>query len=144
MNITIIGGGKVGCSVANKMKENAKNNITLIEKQYDKCVEISEELSITVMNGDGTDPKFLAEAGIEDTDVFVIVTGNDEINLVSIEIITKLFNYEKTIVRVNNDKNKEVFEKIGADLLILPTEIMAKEITQGINNLLKEREQKDE
>lgn len=144
MNITIIGGGKLGYNLAKQVSESGKANITLIEKKYEKCLKISEELNITVINGDGTDPKFLAEAGIEDTDIFIIVTGNDEINFVSFEIVNKLFNHEKIIVRVNNVKNKEIFEKIGVDAIISPTEIMTREITLDIDNLIKEREQENE
>lgn len=144
MDITIIGGGKVGFNVAKQVSEDEKTNITLIEKRYDKCVEISEELDITVINGDATDPKFLAEAGIEDTDMFIISTGDDEINFVSLEIISKLFNYDKIIVRVNNPKNKEIFEKVGVDTIISPTEIMTQAITLDIDHLIKERELKDD
>lgn len=144
MNITIIGGGKVGYNVAKRANEDEKANVTLIEKRYEKCVEIAENIGISVINADGTDPKALAEAGIEDTDLFIITTGNDEINFVCLEIISKLFNYEKIIVRVNNPKNREIFSKVGADIIISPTEIMTQAITLNIDNSIKERELKNE
>lgn len=144
MNITIIGGGKVGYNVAKLASEYDKANITLIEKKYDKCLEISEDLNITVINGDATNPKFLAEAGIEDTDMFIVITGNDEINFVCCEIIAKLFNYKKIIARVNNPKNKEIFEKTGIDKIISPTEILAQTITLDVDHLIKESELKDD
>ncbi len=144
MNITIMGGGKLGIDIAKKMSKIEKVGITLIEKDHEKCVEIADEINATVINGDVSNPNFLSSAGIEDTDIFIIATGIDEINFVCADIITKLFNYEKIIARVNNPKNREIFEKIGVAFIASSTEIMSDYIVGDIERLFIERSETNE
>ncbi len=144
MNITIIGGGKLGENIALNLLKNERNSITIIEKDYEKSLDLSEKLEVNILNGDASEPIFLSSAGIEDTDIFIITTGKDEINFICTEIITKLFNYERLVVRVNNPKNRQIFEKTGAHTLVYATDVIANFILEDINPFLEEREEDDE
>ena len=59
------------------------HDVTLIENNHDLCNEASSELDAMIICGSGTDAKVLKEANLEDADVFVAATGNDEVNLLS-------------------------------------------------------------
>lgn len=144
MNITIIGGGKLGENIALNMSKNAENSITVIEKDYEKSLALSERLNVNIVNGDAVDPVFLSSAGIEDTDIFVVTTGIDRVNFVCTDIIDKLFNFNRLIVRVNNPKNRELFEKSGAQTLAYVTDVMTNFIVNDINIYMKERKDKNE
>ncbi len=144
MNVTIIGGGKLGENIALNLLKNEKVSITIIEKDYEKSLDLSEELDVNILNGDATEPIFLSSANIEDTDIFIITTGKDEVNFICTEIINKLFNFDRLVVRVNNPKNRQIFDKTGAHTLVYATDVITNFILSDINPFLEESEEDDE
>ena len=66
-SVAIIGGGNVGLMLAQSL-ENLKIKTKIIEKNYNRCQRLSQELSHTlVINGDGTDLQILNEESIEES-----------------------------------------------------------------------------
>ena len=79
-NVYIAGAGNIGKSLAKKI--NNEFNTKLIEKNIEQCEQASEELDgVLVLNADAADKEFLSSEGIEDCDVFVAVTQDDESNV---------------------------------------------------------------
>jgi trk system potassium uptake protein len=118
MYVVIMGGGRVGLSLANLLIEDGYD-ITLIENHEHLCSNASLELDALVICGNGTDTKTLEEANIEDADYFVATTGNDESNLLSC-ILVKNYEVPKIIARVSNPDHEEAFIKVGIDNVISP------------------------
>ncbi|HZK60982.1 MAG TPA: NAD-binding protein, partial [Anaerovoracaceae bacterium] len=69
MNITIIGGGKVGYYLA-KTLLSYHHKVKIIELKKQICEKIANELNIPVYNGDATKIDILKEAGASNADVF--------------------------------------------------------------------------
>jgi len=70
MFLIIIGGGKVGYYLA-KTLANLKHKITVIEANKEICMNIANttnNLDISVINGDGTSINYLIDADIEYAD----------------------------------------------------------------------------
>ncbi|MFW6238488.1 MAG: potassium channel family protein [Halanaerobiales bacterium] len=130
MNIIVVGGGKVGYFLVKTLVEN--HDVTLIEIDRDVCREISNELGIPVINGDGSKLSVLRDAGASRADVMVAVSGRDQDNLVTCQIAEKKFSGIRTIARVNNPKNKKAFEKLGVDISISSTSIIAQLIEEEV------------
>lgn len=118
MYIVIMGGGRVGLNLASKLIENG-NDVTVIEKNEDLCSNAAAELDALVICGNGTDTKILKEANIEDAEVFVAATGNDEANLLS-SILVKDYSNSKVIARVSDPSHEEAFQKVGIDSVVSP------------------------
>jgi len=142
LNIVIIGGGKVGYYLVKTLTESGRHNITLLEKDAERCSDIAEELDCLVIRADGTDINALAQAGVDDADVLVAVSGQDQDNLVACQIAKTKYGITKTIARVNNPKNHEVFKLLGVDGTVSSTGIIAQfiegELTSGdIHTLLR-------
>lgn len=133
MKIIIIGGGKVGYYLIKTLKQR-KHEITLIEKDKDICNKISEQLDIDVICGDGTDINVLKDADIDIADVVAAVTGKDEENLVVCEMAKINFNIQKTIARVNNPKNENVFKSLGVDNTVCSTQVISNLIEWEFEN----------
>ncbi|MDD2665444.1 MAG: NAD-binding protein [Methanocellales archaeon] len=117
MYIVIVGGGRIGTFLASTLSKEGEE-VALIESDRDICQNLAEKLNILVINGDGTDAKYLEDAGVKKADVFVAVTGEDKVNLVSCQMAKKNFNVPLTIARVNEPKNESVFEGLGIDVAI--------------------------
>lgn len=120
MKIIVIGGGKVGYYLIKTVME--KHDVVLIESDINTCEKISNELGIPVIHGDGSELSVLMDAGVSEADVLVALTGRDQDNLVSCQVLNNNFSDIRTIARVNNPKNKKVFEDLNiADVVISST-----------------------
>lgn len=118
MYIVIMGGGRVGLSLADRLIKHGYD-VTIIESNEELCDIASTELDAMVIHGNGTDTKTLEEANIEDADVFVASTGNDESNLLS-SILVKEYMTGQIIARVSDPDHEEAFKKVGIDKVISP------------------------
>ena len=122
--VIIVGGGKVGFYLAKHLIER-RYEVTLVEKDADRATWIEHQLgSVSVMVGDGDEVAFLATTGIERAGVFVAATGDDEDNLVACQLAKAKFAVPRTIARVNNPMNVNVFTALGIDVPVSATELL--------------------
>lgn len=141
MYIIIVGGGKVGYYLA-KTLLSYKHKVVVIEPVKEMCEKVANELNIPVCNGDGTTIDILTEMNVSKADIFIAVTGRDEDNLIACQLAKRNFGVKRTIARVNNPKNIQVFERLGVDIAVSSTSIIADLIEQevdysGMKTLLK-------
>ena len=116
-SVTIIGGGNVGLMLAQNL-EKTNMKIKIIERDYKRCIELTENLKNTlVINGDGSNFELLQEERINESDVVVSVTNNDEKNLLC-SLLAKQMGVAKVITRVSKIANVRLFEKVGIDVAI--------------------------
>jgi trk system potassium uptake protein len=131
MYILVVGGGKVGYYLT-KVLVNEGYEILLIEKNPKKVLVYAERFGSVVLEGDGAELTTLEAAGAARADVVVAVTGDDEDNLVICQTAKRLFNVPRTIARVNNPKNEEIFKKLGIDVTVSSTNLILSVIEQEI------------
>ena len=135
MFILIVGGGKVGTYLARGLLKQ-QHEVVVIEKDSRKAQMMTNllEADIAVV-GDGCDPNVLLQAGVARADVVVADTGDDEDNLVVV-LITKKHSKARCIARVNNPKNKMIFESLDSEqpvIVISSTEIILDIIDDRVN-----------
>ena len=118
MYVIIMGGGRVGLSLANLLIDDGYD-ITLIDGNESLCAEVAAELDALVICGNGTNSKLLEETNIEDADFFIATTGNDEANLLSCILVRK-YDVPNIIARVSNPDHEEAFKEVGIDNVISP------------------------
>jgi trk system potassium uptake protein len=137
MFIIIVGGGKVGTYLARGLIKQ-QHEVVVIEKDAKKAQLMTNTLETDVaIVGDGCDPNVLMQAGIARADVVVADTGDDEDNLVVV-LIAKKHSKARCIARVNNPKNKLIFESLDTAkpvTVISSTEIILAHIDDRLNNL---------
>jgi len=124
VNVVIVGGGKVGYYLAKTLLSKG-HDVSLIEKNEERCRRIAEEFDILAINGDGTNIYDLADADTDSADVVTAVTGSDEENLVVYQMAKRKFGVARTVARINNPKNERVFKELGVDAAISSTSIIA-------------------
>jgi trk system potassium uptake protein len=134
--VIVVGGGKVGTYLARALIAQ-DHEVVVIEKVAKKAQMMANLLETDVtMVGDGCDPLVLDQAGIKRADIVVADTGDDEDNLV-VCLITKKHSKARCIARVNNPRNKLVFESIDREspiTLISSTEVILEAINQHVNS----------
>jgi trk system potassium uptake protein len=131
MYIVIIGGGSIGYHLSKELL-NEGHEVLVLDKDSTKCERFEDELGSMCMRGDGCEVATLAEAGVSRADVFIAVTNGDEDNLISCQIAKHKFHVPKTIARVSNPKNEEIFRKLGVDRTIAVTNLIMKHIEEEI------------
>lgn len=132
MNIVIIGGGKVGYYLA-KMLLSFHHKISMIEMKREVCEKLADELNIPVFHGDATKIDILKSSDTSKADIVIAVTGQDEENLIACQLAKNNFRVGKTIARVNNPKNTNVFLKLGVDIPVSSTKVITDLIEQEVD-----------
>ncbi len=146
MFIIIVGCGKLGYYLAKTLAPH-RHRLVLIEEDPDMCQKIGGELTglgITLIHGDGTSSSALREADITAADMLIAVTGHDQNNLVACQLAKNYFGVPRTIARVNNPKNINVFRSLGVDSVVSSTAYIADLIEhevdwEGINRMLSQK-----
>ncbi len=134
MYVVVIGVGRVGKDLIDILLDEG-HDIVIIEADEKVSSKIAEQYDVLVIRGDATDLKTLGDANINDADAFVAVTGDDNTNLVACQLAKKLYNVKKTVARVNDPKNEEVFLKLGIDRVISTTRASAIYIKNEVSDM---------
>jgi trk system potassium uptake protein TrkA len=131
MYIIVVGGGKVGFHLAKELIE-ANHEVLVIEQDAVKAKEIAESLGDIVMDGDGCEASVLEKAGTARADMMLAVTGDDEDNLVACQVAKQRFNVPRTVARINNPNNEEIFQKLEVDITVSATSAIMAHIEQEL------------
>ncbi|MFN8619704.1 MAG: TrkA family potassium uptake protein [Chloroflexota bacterium] len=131
MYVIVVGGGKVGYYLTKELLA-AGHELVLLEKDGRRARQIADEVGSIVLNRDGCEGKHLEEAGANRAGIVAAVTGDDEDNLVVCQMAKHHFDVPRTIARVNNPRNEELFRHLGVDEIISPTRMALAAIEQDI------------
>ncbi|MFV8782886.1 Trk system potassium transporter TrkA [Microbulbifer sp. SA54] len=116
--ITIAGGGNIGLRLAHKLEN--RYSVKIIEQDHDRCIFLSEELSnCIVLHGSASDQDLLLEENIEDTDVFLALTNDDEANIMS-SLLAKRLGARKVMTLINNRAYVDLVQGGDIDIAISP------------------------
>src|ERR671930_1584493 len=117
MFLVVVGGGKVGVSVARTLLA-LNHEVAIVEQDRARFERLEGEFQHRAIYGDGTELFVLERAGIRrPPDIVVAVTGDDEDNIVICQMAREHYGVEKVIARVNDPRNQEHFDLLG----IMPT-----------------------
>jgi len=131
MYVIVAGGGKVGFYLAKELVQQG-NEVLIIEQNARRAGEIEGEFGAIVMVGDAAETTTLRDAGAERADLVAAVTGDDEDNLVICQVAKVRFQCGRTIARINNPKNAEIFHRLGIDDTVSVTDVVLSVIEQEI------------
>jgi trk system potassium uptake protein TrkA len=130
--IIVIGAGKVGFYLSRHLLAGGYE-VALVEKDPARSSLVAAQLgSCACLVGDGDEMAFLATTGIERADVVAAVTGDDEDNLIACQLAKRQFKVPRTIARVNNPRNVQVFHQLGVDVAVSATELILGVIESGL------------
>ena len=131
MKIVLVGGGKVGAALARQLSEEG-HNVTVVDTNKARVEHIGESYDVMSILGNGSSITTLSEAGVEDADVFIAVTGSDELNLLCC-MFAKKAGHCHAIARVRNPSYSHeldfIKKQIGISAIINPEMAAAKEIS---------------
>lgn len=132
MNIIIVGCGKVGSTLAEKLiREN--HDITLIDRDPGVLRSIADSNDVMTVVGNGAVYQVQMEAGIQEADLLIATTNSDELNMLCCLIAKKAGNCH-TIARIRNPEYSTeisyIREELNLSLAINPELAAATEISR--------------
>ena len=122
LKIIIVGCGKVGSNLVSQLIAEG-HEITVIDKLSSRIQEITNLYDVMGIVGNGASYTFQKEAGLDETDLLVAVTGSDELNMLCCTIAQQSVNCS-TIARVRtSDYSQEIGylrDKLGIAMIVNP------------------------
>jgi len=94
----IIGAGEVGFHIANHMTLE-KMEVVVIDVDSQALRRVSDHLDVQTVQGSGSSPVILKEAGLKGTEIVLAVTNSDEVNLVACLMVDLLAPGTKKLAR---------------------------------------------
>jgi trk system potassium uptake protein TrkA len=115
----IIGGGRIGLRLASLLEENLIY-CKIIEQNPDRCAYLAERLNKTiVLHGDGSDQGLLAEENIQDMDIVITLTKDEETNILA-SLLAKRMGARKSITRISKFSYFPLMNAIGLEQVVSP------------------------
>ena len=136
MKIIILGAGQVGGTLAEHLASEA-NDITVVDTDGERLRALGDRLDIRTIQGRGSFPTVLRQAGADDADMLVAVTNSDETNMVACQVAFTLFHTPTKIARVRESAyltRSGLFDNdaIPVDVLISPEQVVTNYIKRLI------------
>lgn len=132
MQIIIVGCGNVGTTLAEQLSSEG-HNIAVIDMNRQRLQNLSNSFDVMGVDGNGVSFAVQKEAGVEQADLLIAVTGSDEVNLLCCLIARKTGGCH-TIARVRNPiYNLEINyikEELGLSMVINPEFAAAVEMSR--------------
>jgi trk system potassium uptake protein TrkA len=115
----IVGGGRIGFRMASLLEEHSIQ-CKIIERNPDRCTYLAERLNKSiVLCGDGSDQELLAEENIQDMDVVITLTQDEETNILA-SLLAKRMGALKAITRISKFSYFPLTNAIGIEQVVSP------------------------
>ncbi|MCQ2380379.1 MAG: NAD-binding protein [Victivallaceae bacterium] len=108
MKVIILGAGELGRYIGKKLSADRKHEVILVDIKS----EIDETIEALPVIGDGASVRKLKEAGAENADLLLALSGNEDTNALACHIAKKL-GIKRTICRIFSDKDNMFPEANG-------------------------------
>jgi len=130
MKILIMGCGRVGAQLAS-MLYSEDHTVTVLDRDSSSFSRLPPDFGGTALLGNGLDMEVLKRAGIEEVEVFVVVTQGDNRNVMAAQIAKHIFNVPKVICRIYDPLRREIYDTLGLQALS-PTTVFVKLLKEEI------------
>ena len=101
MKVIIIGAGEVGFHIASHLARENKD-VVVVDTNPETLRRVSDNLDVQVLQGSGSSPVVLEEAGIQSAEIMLAVTNSDEANLVACLMADVISPATKKLARIRN------------------------------------------
>lgn len=137
MRIIILGAGEVGGHLAKTLKRY-RHEVIVIDPDTNRLERLASQTDIQPINGSGTSPQVLRDAGLAEANILIAVTAIDEVNILACTLANQM-KVPLKIARVRNQEyanlsKTDLLHRFGIDLLVTPEKEAAKEIANLLKN----------
>jgi trk/ktr system potassium uptake protein len=131
MKILVIGAGKVGWNLIRELLGKG-HDVKLIEQDRERYLVVEQELEHRVLYGDASELWVLERAGIEQAEMVIAVTGDDEDNILICQVAREKYGVERIIARCNNPRNRQHFDLLDIRPYVSATDLILRLIEHEV------------
>jgi trk/ktr system potassium uptake protein len=127
--IMVAGGGRVGQRLARQLAQQGRFHIKIIESNAERCQSLAAKLpsDILVLQGDATDEDLLGDEGIEEVDLFLALTGDDEDNIMA-SLLAKRMGARRVLALINRRSYADLMHGTQIDIALSPAQALLGEL----------------
>lgn len=131
--IVIAGGGNIGLYVARTLEQRqSRTRVKIIENNRERAVAAADELRRTVvLKGSAMDQKLLLEAEIQDADLMVSLTNDDQVNILA-GAMAKRLGCKANLVLINDPAFHDLIKTLGIDAYVNPRSVTVSRVLQHV------------
>ena len=131
--IVIAGGGNIGYFVAHAIEQQQPSSrVKIIEFNREKALDVADRLDRTVvLHGSSLDTQILIEADIEDADLMVSLTNDDQVNILSC-VMAKRLGCKSNLALINSPAFLDFTKTLGIDAHVNPRAVTISRILQHV------------
>jgi trk system potassium uptake protein TrkA len=130
MRVLIIGCGRVGSVLANRLDEEG-HQVVVLDRNQQAFRRLSEKFSGERMVGNGLVEEYVRPALQEKTDILFVMTDKDNINLMIGQWVKKKFQIDRVITVVHDSILAGLYKELGLET-ICSTDLVIKDLLQVI------------
>jgi len=125
--LMIAGGGKVGLRLARQV--HGEYQVKLIEPMPQRCEYLATQLppEVLVLQGDSTDEELLGDENVQDMDLFIALTSDDEDNIMGC-LLAKRMGARRVIGVINRAAYANLVQGTAIDIAIAPSHTVIGEL----------------
>lgn len=124
MRVIIVGEGRRVYFLAQQFAEK-EHEIVIVTPNESEASLLSQQVSATVMVGDGTELDVQEEAGARKADALVALLDEDEDNLIACQIAQRVFGVVHTLALIHDPENETIFQQLGISATVPVNRIIA-------------------
>lgn len=129
--VMICGGGRVSFYLAYMLKRSGIA-VQIIEKDYEKCLELTSKLpEACIVHGDASSQELLESEGIQECDALITMTGMDEQNII-ISLYGNSCGVPQVITKIGHLENMQIIENLPLGSIISPKELCTNAIVRYV------------
>ena len=131
--LVIAGGGNIGLFVAQQLEQRQINTrVKIIEPSKERAIAVADKLRRTVvLNGSALDQRLLVEADVQDADLMVAVSNNDQVNILS-SVMAKRLGCRSNLALLNNPSYHDLTKAVGIDAFVNPSTVTISKVLQHV------------
>lgn len=121
--IVLVGCGRLGSRLANQLSR-AGDSVVVIDRREAAFGDLSPDFSGFCVLGDATQMQVMKEAKVQEADIFIAATQEDNVNLMVAQVARKMFGVTRVLARVFDPRREEIYARLGIDT-VCPTSLSA-------------------
>ena len=130
MRVMIIGCGRVGAVLANRLDEGG-HEVVVLDRNQQSFRRLSEKFSGERIVGNGLVEEFVRPTLEKKTDMLFAMTDKDNINLMIAQRVKLNFRPGKVIAVVHDSILAGIYKELGVQT-VCPTDLVIKDLLQTI------------
>ncbi len=131
MKIIVVGCGKIGIALIESLVSEG-HNVVAVDRSPEVLTELTNIYDVISACGNGTDWDLLREVDADTADLFISVTGSDELNMLSC-FLARRMGAKHTVARIRNPEHNDgslafLRGELELSLVLNPERLVAREL----------------